>query len=137
MPNGRGCDDPGRGRRQGGGGRCGRGPDSRRGRGGLLEPVLLSALADGDAHGYALVEAVDGITDGRVCADTGGVYRTLRRLEEMGCVASDWVEGDSGPQRRRYRLTEDGRDLLKDWIEHLSERCDTITRIVKAAEKHV
>jgi DNA-binding PadR family transcriptional regulator len=123
----------GGGRGRGGGG-CGRGPGGRPGRGGLLEPALLAALAKGDAHGYALVEAVEDMTGGAVCADTGGVYRTLRRLEEIGCVTSDWVEGDSGPQRRRYSITGDGQDLLGSWIEHLEDRKDAISRLLKAAQ---
>ncbi len=30
--------------------------------------------------------------------------------------------GDSGPQRRDYELTAEGRELAEDWVAHLRER---------------
>jgi DNA-binding PadR family transcriptional regulator len=62
------------------------------------------------------------MTEGELEVDAGGLYRVLRRMEEEGFVVSNWVEGDSGPQRRDYEITEDGRTLAEDWIAHLRER---------------
>jgi PadR family transcriptional regulator, regulatory protein PadR len=101
-----------------------------RGWGSLLEPALLAALATERAHGYDLRKVVEDITAGGVCADPGGTYRVLRRLEEQGFVDSRWSAGEHGPQRRDYELTEDGRALLAHWREHLMERERALGRLL-------
>jgi PadR family transcriptional regulator, regulatory protein PadR len=90
--------------------------------GGLVEPAALAALLRADGHGYDLRRDIAELTDGRVEADPGGLYRTLRRLEDDGFVTSIWVEGESGPQRREYQLTNEGRVLAQEWVANLRER---------------
>lgn len=91
-------------------------------RGALTEPVLLAALQRESAHGYDLRAAIGEMTGGEIVVDAGGLYRTLRRLEDDGFVTSRWVEGDAGPQRRDYSITAEGRELAADWARHLKER---------------
>lgn len=98
-------------------------------RGALTEPVLLAALQRESAHGYDLRAAITEMTGGEISVDAGGLYRTLRRLEDDGFVTSRWVEGDSGPQRRDYSITQEGRELAADWAHHLKERA-RLLRIV-------
>jgi DNA-binding PadR family transcriptional regulator len=115
------------------GGRCCR---ERRGDGarrGLLEPAVLAALAGAPAHGYDLRSAVDDLTAGVVAVDPGGLYRALRRMEDDGLVASTWEEGTHGPQRRTYRITDDGREQLRHWLSHLTARREAIARVLLAA----
>lgn len=86
-----------------------------------MEPFVLAFLANGSAHGYAIVgELVGlGITNGAV--DVGQVYRTLRDLEQGGQVRSTWATG-TGPARRDYELTETGWDALDEWAAVMKER---------------
>ena len=72
-----------------------------------MEPFVLALLANGSAHGYAIVGELAelGITNGSV--DVGQVYRTLRDLEQAGQVRSTWTTG-TGPARRDYELTAAG-----------------------------
>jgi DNA-binding PadR family transcriptional regulator len=79
-------------------------------------------LLRSDGHGYDLRRSIAELTDGRVEVDPGGLYRTLRCLEEDGFVTSAWIDGTAGPQRREYRLTDGGRFLAQDWAAQLRER---------------
>lgn len=103
-----------------------------RGQGAQLEPLVLAALARADAHGYDIVRDIETLTGGAVSADLGGVYRVLRRLDEAGMVTSAWAEGDAGPARREYRLTDEGGRLLEHWISHLEERRRTLDVLIDA-----
>lgn len=92
------------------------------GRGALAEPAVLAALLHSGGHGYDLRRAIAELSGEQIDVDQGGLYRILRRMEDEGFVRSTWSEGDAGPQRREYELTDDARDLAKDWITHLRER---------------
>ena len=102
---------------------------------GLLEPAVLAVLAARPSHGYELQRAVEELSGGLMCMDSGGMYRVLRRLEEDGFVASSWAEGDHGPQRRCYQLTDKGRALLEQWIERLRRRDEVIHSVIELVER--
>jgi len=113
---------------------CESGDGTRRGaatgKGSFVEPALLAALSVSEGHGYDLARAIEEMTSGEVVPDAGGLYRILRRLEQDGFVTSEWQEGDSGPQRRSYRITADGRALLAHWMVHLEERRRTLDVLI-------
>lgn len=106
-----------------------------RGQGALIEPLVLAGLARCEAHGYDLVHVIREMTGGEVVPDPAGIYRVLRRLEAEGVVSSEWQEGDAGPQRRSYRLTEEGSALLEHWVGHLQERRRSIDVLIAAVQQ--
>ena len=75
-----------------------------------LRPCLLLLLAEGTSHGYELLELVEALGVDRV--DPGGLYRSLRAMDEEGLVRSAWQPSTSGPARRTYELTDAGREWL-------------------------
>jgi len=79
----------------------------------FLRPCLLLFIAERPSHGYDLLERLNDI--GYQRAEPGGLYRTLRLMEQEGLIASDWGASDVGPRRRTYRLSEDGLDWLHAW----------------------
>jgi PadR family transcriptional regulator, regulatory protein PadR len=89
-----------------------------------LRPCLLLLLAEGAAHGYELLDQVTGL--GLERADPGGLYRCLRAMEQEGLVRSWWEPSSSGPARRTYDLTADGRDWLHAWAGSLRAVHDTL-----------
>lgn len=87
-----------------------------------MEPFVLVLLAEGPAHGYALVGQLEemGTSSGEL--DFGAVYRTLRDLEASGQVTSTWSTDAVGPQRREYALTDSGYAALDEWSAVMRER---------------
>lgn len=75
-----------------------------------LRPCLLLLLAEGTSHGYELLDQLNDL--GFDQADPGGLYRCLRAMDEEGLVRSSWEPSTSGPARRTYELTDDGREWL-------------------------
>ena len=78
---------------------------------GNIDLLLLRVLADGPAHGYALIEALRRRSAGAFDLPEGTVYPALHRLERGGLVASRWSEA-SGRRRRTYWLTAAGERAL-------------------------
>jgi PadR family transcriptional regulator, regulatory protein PadR len=83
-----------------------------------VRPCLLLLLAEGPAHGYDLLEQVGQLG---LRADAGGLYRTLRAMEQEGLVESWWEQSQAGPARRTYVLTNEGVDWLHAWAGSLRE----------------
>ena len=75
-----------------------------------LRPCLLLLLAEGTSHGYELLDQVGAL--GLTKVDPGGLYRSLRAMDEEGLVRSSWEPSVAGPARRTYELTDEGREWL-------------------------
>src|SRR3954452_5418277 len=78
---------------------------------------LLALLACGPAHGYELKQALEQ-RFGAVLPplNAGQIYTTLSRLERDGLVDDDAVAQDGRPNKRVYRLTEQGRAGLSGGV---------------------
>ncbi|MGB9757644.1 MAG: PadR family transcriptional regulator [Candidatus Bipolaricaulaceae bacterium] len=96
---------------------------------GLAQPWVLLALAQGPAHGY---EILSRLSEHEL--DPGGLYRTLRAMEEEGLIRSSWDTSGSGPARRVYTLTDAGWDYLQAWAVHLRRLRDELDRFLSAYE---
>ncbi len=85
---------------------------------GHLDLLLLAIVADGPAHGYAVITELATRSAGALRLPEGTVYPALHRLEAAGSLASLWVS-INGRRRRVYKLTADGRRALArrraDW----------------------
>ena len=74
---------------------------------------ILLSLAGGPRHGYAVMQDVRALSDGRVILSTGTLYSALKRLLEAG-----WIDRDedavelSGRGQKVYRLTERGQRIF-------------------------
>ena len=84
---------------------------------------VLLAMPDGEAlHGYAIMQAVSGMTQGRETILPGTLYAALARMVEDGLVETEAApEGDAsgGPARRYYRRTSFGRAVARAESERL------------------
>lgn len=80
----------------------------------LLEPVLLILLKQTPRHGYSLLPALESLNMGSI--HPAVVYRTLRDMEYLGWISSQWdTDQSQGPPRRIYSLSEDGEFALQNW----------------------
>ncbi|HTR93623.1 MAG TPA: helix-turn-helix transcriptional regulator [Trebonia sp.] len=78
---------------------------------GHLDLLLLSVLAAGPAHGYAVITALRARSGGTFDLAEGTVYPALHRLERAGLLTSSWQDAE-GRRRRVYALTADGEAAL-------------------------
>ncbi len=79
---------------------------------GHLDLLALAVLADGPAHGYAVIDELRRRSSGAFDLPEGTVYPALHRLELAGFLTSRWV-ASNGRRRRVYRLTRRGHGRLE------------------------
>ena len=74
---------------------------------GNLDLLLLSVLAAGPAHGYAIISALRDRSEGTFDLPEGTIYPALHRLEDAGLIGSAWADA-GGRKRRVYALADKG-----------------------------
>jgi PadR family transcriptional regulator PadR len=74
---------------------------------GNLDLLLLSVLAAGPAHGYAIISALRDRSEGTFDLPEGTIYPALHRLEHAALLGSSWADAE-GRKRRVYALTDKG-----------------------------
>jgi DNA-binding PadR family transcriptional regulator len=76
--------------------------------------LVLSSLAGGDKHGYAMMEDIELFAGVRL--GPGTLYGAITRLEERG-----WIRPvDSKDRRQPYTITAAGREYLRDQLANLN-----------------
>ena len=84
---------------------------------GLVALVLLAVLdrSTEDLYGYEIAKRLQRANEGEALFKEGTIYPVLRTLAAAGLLTSRVVPSYSGPPRRYYRITEEGRALLRQW----------------------
>lgn len=97
-----------------------------------LTPIsfeVLLALLQGDLHGYAILQTVEGRLNGKLPLRTGTMYRALARLMDEGLIERAGTASEEDPRRRYYRITAHGRATAKAEAMRLADQ-------VEAARAH-
>src|ERR1700684_1045390 len=85
--------------------------------GGLVGLVLLAILNQSaeDLYGYEIAKRLASANEGTSIFKEGTIYPVLRALSAATLLTSRIVPSYSGPPRRYYRITEQGRSVLAEW----------------------
>lgn len=94
---------------------------------------ILLALADGEKHGYAIMQEVTARTGGKIRLGPGTLYGSIKRM-----LADRWIEESAerpdpaldDERRRYYRLTAGGRRVAEEEAERLAQ----LLRVVRAKD---
>jgi DNA-binding PadR family transcriptional regulator len=78
--------------------------------------TLLGLLEREPSHGYDLKREYDSYFGRGKPLPFGQVYATLSRLARDGKVSAGDVEPGSGPDRKRYVITDAGRNEVDAWL---------------------
>jgi PadR family transcriptional regulator PadR len=79
---------------------------------GSTPALILSVLSDGPRHGYGIAKEIQRLSADALKMGEGTLYPALRTLETDGFIAGEWIVPPSGPARKVYRLTDNGRGEL-------------------------
>ena len=83
---------------------------------------ILLALAEGDRHGYAIIQDVEARTAGELRMSAGTLYRSVARMVEQGLITevARRRTRDEDERRRYYRLTPFGTAVARAEVRRLS-----------------
>ncbi|RWY52474.1 PadR family transcriptional regulator [Mucilaginibacter gilvus] len=77
---------------------------------GILEYCILSVIAKGEIYASDIIAE---LKKARLLVVEGTLYPLLTRLKNNGLLSYNWVESTSGPPRKYYVLSDEGRKVLE------------------------
>jgi PadR family transcriptional regulator, regulatory protein PadR len=76
---------------------------------GILEYCILSIISDKEIYASDILKE---LMNAKLLVVEGTIYPLLTRLKNNGLLSYNWVESKSGPPRKYYTLTQEGKDVL-------------------------
>jgi len=98
---------------------------------GTLEMLILHTLTRGRAHGYAIAQHIQSVSEEVLQVEEGSLYPALQRLLVKGWVTAEWGISANNRRARYYRLTPAGRRQLGLEAESFREMVRAIGKVMK------
>src|ERR1700704_7185615 len=103
---------------------------------GLVALVLLGVLQSSaeDLYGYEIAKRLQKANEGEALFKEGTVSPVLRALAAGGLLTSRVVPSYAGPARRYYRITADGRAMLRQWSDIWRQTRGFVDRFIEGTD---
>jgi PadR family transcriptional regulator PadR len=100
---------------------------------GVLEFCILTILSDGEHYPTEIIERMK---QAKLLVVEGTLYPLLTRLKNDGLLSYRWEESTSGPPRKYFTLTEEGKKNLASLLESWTELTDSVNQIIQQTTKN-
>jgi PadR family transcriptional regulator, regulatory protein PadR len=103
----------------------------------LVAPwILLTLYHHEGTHGYEIQKLIlSRLQELDLGLNMAGMYRHLNMLEKRGVLTSTWDTDDPGPAKRRYYLSESGKECLWRWLGTLGVQLTLIGKFLDEAHR--
>jgi transcriptional regulator len=82
---------------------------------GTLALMILKTLeAMGPLHGYGIARRIEQTSGDLLAINYGTLYPALLKLEQEGYIEAEWGVSDNNRKAKFYRLTDAGRDQVRE-----------------------
>jgi transcriptional regulator len=96
---------------------------------GTLALMVLKTLdALGPQHGYGIARRIEQISSELLAVNHGTLYPVLAKLEQEGCITTEWGASEHNRRAKFYRITTAGRRQLEAERQHWEQTTDIIAR---------
>ncbi|MFY7827125.1 MAG: PadR family transcriptional regulator [Flectobacillus sp.] len=95
---------------------------------GILEFCILQIISRGEVYASDMLEE---LTSAKIMVVEGTLYPLLTRLKNSGLLDYKWVESSSGPPRKYYVLTENGKSFLEQLETTWKELQESVAQIIQ------
>ena len=96
---------------------------------GVLELCIMSIIAEEEVYPSDIITR---LKDAELIVVEGTLYPLLSRLKNAGLLSYNWRESTSGPPRKYFTITEDGREFLGE----LNQNWNQLVNAVNSTTQH-
>jgi transcriptional regulator len=101
---------------------------------GSLDLMVLKILSRRPRlHGYAIMTAIQEMSEDVLRVEEGSLYPALHRMEEAGLIRAAWVTKESGRRARIYDLSAAGRKQLAAEESRWQAVTTAVNRVLRMA----
>ncbi|MDX1477998.1 MAG: PadR family transcriptional regulator [Saprospiraceae bacterium] len=97
---------------------------------GVLELCILSIIAEEEAYPSDIISK---LKDAELIVVEGTLYPLLSRLKNAGLLSYNWRESTSGPPRKYFQVTDEGRAFMAE----LNYTWETLVKAVEKTTKNI
>lgn len=96
---------------------------------GILEYCILAIVNQGEAYS---TDIISQLQDAKMIVVEGTVYPLLTRLKNAGVLQYKWEESTSGPPRKYYSITQQGKESLTELNETWFQLKEAVSKLTKS-----
>ena len=100
---------------------------------GTVSLALLAVVAASaePMYGYQIAKRLEREGEGVLTGKQSALYPVLRNLQENGLLASHVEPSVTGPPRRYYQITAQGREALAGWVAAWTATRDFVDSVLE------
>src|SRR6202451_407909 len=103
---------------------------------GTLALMVLKTLESmGALHGYGIARRIEQTSGGLLSVNYGTLYPALLKLEQEGCIASEWGVSDNNRKAKYYKLTRAGRKQIEKEAREWEQTTAILARFLTPGEE--
>jgi PadR family transcriptional regulator PadR len=95
---------------------------------GTLEMAILSIIRTNPVYAGDIIEK---LRHTHLIVVEGTLYPLLSRMKRGGLLDYSWVESPTGPPRKYYRLTTEGRSVLERLVTEWKDMTGSIAKLIE------
>ena len=95
---------------------------------GVLEMCILNIIAKEEIYTSDILKK---LKSAELIVVEGTLYPLLTRLKNAGMLDYSWKESKSGPPRKYYSITDEGKDFLNDLQDSWKQLHKSVTKTMK------
>jgi PadR family transcriptional regulator PadR len=103
---------------------------------GTLGLMILKTLDTmGSLHGYGIARRIERISGNLLSINYGTIYPALLKLEQEGCISSEWGVSDHNRKAKYYKITRSGRKQLRESAQTWEQAKTILDRFLVLGEE--
>ena len=103
---------------------------------GTLALMILKTLQGlGPLHGYGIARRIEQTSGNRLVVNYGTLYPSLLKLEQEGCVRSEWRPSENARRAKYYSLTRAGRRRIEEETRAWNVTAELMANFLNPAEE--
>lgn len=103
---------------------------------GTLGLMILKTLDTmGPQHGYGIARRIEQISGNLLSVNYGTIYPALLRLQQEGCISSEWGVSNNNRKAKYYKITRSGRKQLQESVQGWKQTKTILDRFLALGEE--
>lgn len=94
---------------------------------GVIELCILSIISKKEVYASNILSS---LKEAQLLVVEGTIYPLLTRLKNDGLLSYRWEESTSGPPRKYYNITDEGKEVLESLLVNWNKLSESVSKLI-------